>query len=269
MSSRRLWLNAGEKVDIRTTTDTQESYDEIFDKFAIHPSPPSLFDMIFSSFVVGQEFILACLFLAAHRTVSSRGHMEDFEEVAQALQPSLILVWLAFFLVILHNKPTDLDATQARNTKIRQRTADGLFIAVLLRFLAAVLKTLTASYSSDTVHALAIFGFMVHLLTCDYSYANGKRRPVSVVPVDTSKRPAFQGGTLSLTAAFFATTLLASRVESNLTVYIFISSSVVLFALYPAARHQVAINTRTNKKWGKSRPECDLVTFPSLLQASI
>ena len=168
------------------------------------------------------------------------------------MQPSLIMLWFALFLVILHNKPNDTnDASRVRKMKIRHRTADGLFMAVLLRFLAAVLKTLTASYSSDTVHALAISGFALHLLACDYSYANGIVRgsESSSLPLDTTKRPVFQGGTLSLTSAFFATTLLASRLDSNVTVYIFVSSSVVLFALYPAARHQVAINT-VDKKWG-------------------
>lgn len=250
MSSRRLWLNTGEAVVLQTK-QTKESYDEIFERFSKRKETSSLFAMISSSFVVGQEFILTCLFLAAHRTVSSKGPSEDFDRVALMMQPSLILVWLAFFLVILHNKPTDSDAAHARKMKIRHRSADGLFMAALLRFLAAVLKTLTASYSTDTVHALAISGFVLHLLACDYSYANGMVRAGSLVTVDTMKRPAFQGGTLSLTAAFFATTLLASRLETNVMVYIFVSSSVVLFALYPAARHQVAINTRTNNKWGK------------------
>jgi hypothetical protein len=250
MSSRRLWLKAGETISQHKPEQT-DTYEEIFDRCATRPSPVSLFDMISNSLVVGQEFVLTCLFLACHRTVSSKGPLEDMEKVAEIIQPSLIVLWFAFFLVILHNKPNDLDASRVRKMKIRHRTADGIFMAALLRFLAAVLKTLTASYSTDTVHALAISGFALHLLACDYSYANGIVRGGSVSPVDTTKRPVFQGGTLSLTAAFFATTLLASRLDSNVTVYIFVSSSVIFFALYPAARHQVAINTKSNKKWGK------------------
>lgn len=113
---------------------------------------------------------------------------------------------------------------------------------------AAVLKTLTASYSSDTVHALAMASLFLHFLACDYSYANGFSDKKG--PIDATKRPTFQGGTLSLTAAFFATILLASRLESNAAVYMFVCSSVVLFALYPAARHQVAINTQTKNRIG-------------------
>lgn len=251
MSIRRLWLKAGESISQRKPQDT-DTYAEIFDGCAMRPAPVSLFDMISNSLVVGQEFVLTCLFLAGHRTVSSTGPLQDMEKVAQIMQPALMFVWFAFSLVILHNKPSDLDASRVRKTKIRHRTADGIFMAVLLRFLAGVLRTLTASYSSDTVHALAISGFVLHLLACDYAYANGVVLRGSVVgPIDATKRPVFQGGTLSLTAAFFATTLLASRLNSNVAVYIFVSSSVVLFALYPAARHQVAINTKSNKKWGK------------------
>jgi hypothetical protein len=36
-------------------------------------------------------------------------------------------------------------------------------------------------------------------------------------------------------------TLLASRLSSNATVYVFVSTSVILFAFYPAARHTIAV----------------------------
>lgn len=249
MSHRRLWLSEGEVLSRKNRDKKQETYEETFDRFAVQPRGLTLLQIVESSHVVGQEFVLTCLFLAGHRAVSSDSGKLDFDDVAQTIQPSLILVWLAFFLVILHNQPTGR-ALQARQVKIRHRSADGLFMAIALRYLAGVLKTLTASYSTDTVHALALFGFLIHLLACDYSYANGGGSGASFV--DTAKRPAFEGGTLSLTAAFFATALLASRLNSNMTVYIFVSSSVVLFALYPAARHQVAINTEHRKPWGES-----------------
>ena len=248
MSERRLWLKEGESL-ARTKRDKPESYEVTFDRFARRPELVPLLEIVSNSHVVGQELILTCLFLASHRVVSSTGSQYDIEGVARMVQPSLILVWLAFFLVVLHNQPS-LHTHQTRKIKIRHRIADGFFMAIVLRFLAAVLKTLTASYSTDTVHALAISGLLLHLLACDYSYANGAGQGIPFV--DTTKRPAFEGGTLSLTAAFFATTLLASRLDSNLTVYIFVSSSVVLFALYPAARHQVAINTQRKRWWGET-----------------
>lgn len=251
MPSRRLWLEPGEKVshslDSRRGSQT---YDEVFEKCAVRPEPIPLLYFIRRSLVVGQEIILTVLFLSCHRTASNVSTNLALDAVASRLQPSLVLVWLALFLVVLNNKPSDSDASQTRKTKVRHRAADGIFMAVVLRFLAAVLRTLTASYSSDTVHALAISSFVVHLLACDYSYANGQV-DTPTAPVDKTKRPAFQGGTLSLTAAFFGTTLLASRFDSNLVVFIFVSSSVVLFALYPAARYQVSINTASKNKMGK------------------
>jgi Phosphatidylinositol N-acetylglucosaminyltransferase len=248
MSDRRLWLQEGGRSSRTKRDEKGESYQDIFDRFARRPQLVSLQSIVSSSHVVGQELILTCLFLACHRTISAPEPHHHFEVVTRIIQPSLFLVWSAFFLVVLHNQPGP-HVQQTRQIKIRHRSADGLFMAILLRFLAAVIKTLTASYSTDTVYALAVSCFVLHLLACDYSYANGGG--VGVPFVDTTKRPAFEGGTLSLTAAFFATTLLASRLESNVTVYIFVSSSVILFALYPAARHQVTINTQKTKPWGK------------------
>ena len=144
-------------------------------------------------------------------------------------------------------------------------------MAILLRFLSAVLKTLTASYSSDTVYVLSTISLFLHLVTCNYDYANGYDDDddndnnveddendddtiiASNIRKKNQERPTFKGGMISLTSAFFATTLLASRLESNAAVYIFICSSVVLFALYPAARHLVAVKSRHVGKWSKSK----------------
>ena len=158
------------------------------------------------------------------------------------------------------------------------RLSDGVLLAVLLRLLAGVLRSLTASYSADTVHALATCGMAIHLLACDYGYANGRRRGGGVGGVEAHSsrddddgdvdddddyddatnssssgaagadvvqhhpRPPFLGGTVSLNAAFFSTVLLASRINSNATSYAFVSSVVTLFAFYPSSRHNIAIN---------------------------
>jgi hypothetical protein len=81
---------------------------------------------------------------------------------------------------------------------------------------------------------------LVHLLACDYSYANGHSRT----------KAAFAGGVMSLNASLFSTTLLASRLSSNATVYLFVSASVILFAFYPAARHIIAV-TQPHASQGK------------------
>jgi phosphatidylinositol glycan class C protein len=261
--SRRLWLEADDISALNNNSKAKKSkdlantdtYDTIFERFSSRPASKPLTLLASNAFVVGQEFILTCLLLASHRAaISKESSDEDDVEANTAfedpLMQFLILIWFTFFLVVLHNKSTYYSDAPGvlRKTKVRHRLTDAIFMAILLRFLAAVLKTLTASYSSDTVDTLAMASLLLHLLACDYPYANGFSSDGPIV--DAKKRPTFQGGTLSLTAAFFATTLLASRLESNAAVYIFVSFSVILFALYPAARHQVAINTKTNNRWG-------------------
>ncbi|GAX23306.1 hypothetical protein FisN_21Hh008 [Fistulifera solaris] len=126
--------------------------------------------------------------------------------------------------------------TQDRSTKVRQRIADSFLLSFALRFASSFLQSLTASYSSDTVHRLAILGMLWHVLTCDYSYANGCVKTGLI----NGSRPIFGGGTFSLNAALFSTTLLVSRIYDNQTVFLFISLSVVVFAFYSTTRHEMA-----------------------------
>lgn len=263
---RRLWLEEGFVIDDGTapTKDKQETYDSVFQSFSTRPSRTPVATVVSNALVVGQEFILTCLLLTRHRAALWEQNAEaEYADQAMRLGMSLGFFLLALIVIALHKKQSS-PRLRSRRNKLRQRTTDAIFTAALLRFLAAVLKTLTASYSSDTVSALAIASLLFHLMACDYSYANGYGGETA--DLDFTKRPAFQGGTMSLTAAFFGTTLLASRLESNVGVYVFVLSSVCLFALYPAARHQVAL---ASGPWGafQSRPglnSIDLLSYSSL-----
>lgn len=234
--------------------------DLIFEKFSTRSPQADLSVLVSKGLIVGQEFILSCLLLASHRVAlveegnyaeSNAGGTSNLANVLGDAQPSVLLAtWASFVLIAaFYSKPRGGNNSSNTKQKVRTRIADSLFMAVLLRFLAGVLRTLTASYSSDTVHALAIVSLCLHLLACDYDYASGCSDFSSN---DPTKRSTFQGGTVSLTAAFFSTTLLASRLTRDVAVYLFVSYCVILFALYPAARHQVAINTRTTNRLGKS-----------------
>ncbi|CAM9132215.1 unnamed protein product [Scytosiphon promiscuus] len=99
-----------------------------------------------------------------------------------------------------------------------------LFLAIL-RIMAPVLRTLTVSYSDDTIYALAVTLSFLHLAFHDYSYAN-------------TASGHFQG-TLSLNAAIFAAVLLASRLESNEKVFGLVLFALELFAFLPLARREV------------------------------
>uniref|UniRef100_A0A7S0AGE4 Uncharacterized protein n=1 Tax=Minutocellus polymorphus TaxID=265543 RepID=A0A7S0AGE4_9STRA len=220
------------------------------------PQPRYLIDIVNNSMVVGEEFVLTCLFLARHRDAIEDRETTLNGESKQVL--SMVAVVLAAVLIFYNSESLSDEEKRVTNAKKRRkrllvRASDAIILAAILRFLASVLRTLTASYSSDTVNALAIGGMVVHLLACDYSYALGTstRGKIGGDELGRSRRqvgrPTFLGGSVSLNAALFSTTLLASRLPTNVMSYAFISCAVVLFAFYPAVRHTIAANQSQSK----------------------
>ena len=269
MSYRRLWLDEGDSIEgnklfLASSGKNGETVDSVFQRFASKPPKKPLITICANSLVVAQEFILTILLLARHR----EAYLEETQAERISNDPihsrrlgiSVACISLALFIVIIYNRHPVQPSSQlqSRKSKVRQRFTDAILMAISLRFLAGVLRTLTASYSSDTVGALAVGSLILHLLACDYSYANGFdtsswNESESTAITHSSireRRPTFKGGTMSLNAAFFGTTLLASRLKSNGQVYVFVSSSVIIFALYPAARHEVSLRTRGTNSWG-------------------
>lgn len=94
-----------------------------------------------------------------------------------------------------------------------------ILFLVCLRMVAPVLKELTLSFSSDTIHALAISLSAIHLAFHDYSFVNGEREEYS--------------GTLSLNAAIFTAIILASRLSSIELVLAFILLAIICFSFFP------------------------------------
>jgi hypothetical protein len=192
--------------------------------------------------MVVQELALSSYLLARHRIALLQQEQEGRLTVEAALQQefnlnlSNVSIISALVVAIFFGTRSDPTKQQNRKTKARQRSADFLLLAVLLRFLASVLRTLTASYSSDTVQSLALAGMTLHVLACDYTYANG----VGKTTRTASSRPPFWGGTVALNAALFSTTLLVSRLSSNVSAYMFSSLAAVLFAFYSVTRHAIA-----------------------------
>jgi phosphatidylinositol glycan class C protein len=210
-SGRCLWKH--DNVDEKEEQRNEETIESLMTRFSSKPPPRSLLDLFRCSLVVGQEFALTCLLLTRHRAaMQHEGDPDQWRQVAPVAVLPLILIFI-------------FDREQ---TTPEKRACDALLLAGMLRLVSSVLRTLTASYSSDTVYALSIAGMVVHLLACDYRYANGQVRKKSA-------------GVVSLNASLFSMTLLASRLSSNATVYVFVSTSVILFAFYPAARHAIAV----------------------------
>jgi len=222
------------------------SLDAVHRRFASRPQKKDFFSLCSTALVVAQEFALSCFLLARHRVAlyfeQSRSTPENAFTISQTnLDQATVAMSAALMLVLFCSSRSNTIPRQKRREKAQQRLSDAILLGIVLRLLASVLRTLTASYSSDTVEALATTGMTLHVVACDYSYANGRRPHGEIIrPLISSQRPVFRGGTFSLNAALFATTLLVSRVESNSMAYFLISLAIVMFAFYPDARHAIA-----------------------------
>jgi Phosphatidylinositol N-acetylglucosaminyltransferase len=142
--------------------------------------------------VVVQEFALSSWLLARRRLVQQERRYPDF-----LVSASTWLMFFAMVITIAYSTVAESAAAsaaaasanappQSHGAKARKRTLDAMLVAVLLPFTAQVLPSLTASYSTDTVERLAGLGLLVHLLCCDYSFANGLRPPACTPPQSPS-----------------------------------------------------------------------------------
>lgn len=252
---RCLWKSQtsdGTQKITKSEAQENESLDAIFQQFASRSSKRSIGRLCSNAVVVVQEFTLTCFLLARHRIAML---LEENPSALSTVKKSYLdassaTMILALFLAVCYSAGADQSHQQDRKTKAIQRTFDAALLAVMLRFMAAVLQSLTASYSSDTVQALALSGMTIHLLFCDYSYANGRStqqiyKANTALVVSRRIRPSFQGGTVSLNAALFSTTLLVSRLRSGETAYALVFLSVVFFAFYPVTRHAISASYPT------------------------
>lgn len=227
-SRKRLW-----ESNKQTTLKDFSTVQSVFRLYASRPSTIRFFTLCCNGLAVVQEFSLTCFVLARHRMVWLQQQQQQQVQRSLLEASNLFLVVALLVAVVYGNAQPK---TQDRRTKVRQRITDSFLLAFVLRFASSFLQSLTASYSSDTVHRLALLGMSCHVLVCDYSYANGH----ATIQASNVSRPIFGGGTFALNAALFSTTLLVSRIHDNQTVFLFISLSVVVFAFYSTTRHDMA-----------------------------
>lgn len=234
-----------------------DTYESLLQKYA-HPIPRrSLLQCCAEALPLVQEFSLVVLFLARYQLSvdweeaavalnNSHGYNDKLVRIEKRMDRGHALLLLAFSLILglrFFKRSTLLLNSR---TKARHRLTDGCLLAVLLRLLASPLRGLTASYSTDTVHALTVACLGLHLITCDYTYGSTSRQSndQTTTTVTTSpqhQRPPFQGGTISLNASFFAAILCSSRLQSNLTSYFYCSLAVIMFGFYPATRADLMV----------------------------
>ncbi|KAJ5068386.1 phosphatidylinositol n-acetylglucosaminyltransferase subunit c [Anaeramoeba ignava] len=128
----------------------------------------------------------------------------------------LVLIGYFIFLLILPIKTISIN-------KFLHHLKVLLVLLVLLYCVSPVLRTLTQTFSPDTIWALTIILFVIHLLSQDYDYINGLS--------DKLNAP------LSLNAAIFASVILASRLDSDMLVFAFVSFAIEIFGFFPVIRH--------------------------------
>jgi hypothetical protein len=245
---RQLWKSLSsnkpndEAFDERYSRSSRnESFTMIYDRFSSQPPRQSLKLLLSNALVVVQQCSLTAYMLVRHQYFgfeeNYQGNNDDGLQNRNASSTAAILS--ALLLVYYYSSKGDRIVLQSKQMKLRQRSTDGCLIALLLRLLASVLRSLTASYSSDTVQALAIAGMILHLFAFDYEYANGSSALIQKGG-QTLRRPSFQGGTMSLNASLFSTILLVSRLSSNATAYFYLYFSVAVFSFYPATLNAIA-----------------------------
>ena len=214
------------------------------------PPRRSLVDIMNSSLVVGQEVALSALLLGVHRIIveeeSTCLSVDKQRDVARETSLATVLVYSTLLVIVYyHEKALNCQSTSQtgqRRIKAMVRTADAILLAAMLCLTSGIIHALTASYSSENIYALSVSGMIIHLLTCDYRYANGIARDADSSSLHTTNTTlhtgsAFIGGTMSFNAVFFSTAVLVSRIESNTSSCAFLFLAVTLFAFYPAARH--------------------------------
>ncbi|KAJ3449711.1 phosphatidylinositol glycan [Anaeramoeba flamelloides] len=133
---------------------------------------------------------------------------------------NLILIVLGYLLFIFFTHEVAITWWRIFN---HLKTFIILFLTLFS--LSPVLRTLTKSISNDTIWALAIFLFFLHLFFQDYDYLNGFKERFFAP--------------FSLNAAIFGSVILASRLNSNFLVFILLAFSFQVFALSPLLRHSI------------------------------
>jgi len=142
-----------------------------------------------------------------------------------------LIIWFAIFLfgfgyaaweILLYLQGTSLNK-ESRSRVMRSSVL--VFLALLA--LAPVLKTLTEATSSDSIWPLAFFLFTLHTLLADYTAPR---------PYESRERLT---SVLSMNAAISAGVVLASRLDSDLSVFALVLFSVQIFALFPLLRAQL------------------------------
>ena len=113
-----------------------------------------------------------------------------------------------------------------------------------LLIMSPVLRTLTMSWSEDTIYAMTVMLLLMHLITHDYEYIYRQRDPGQKLHDnlnDLSRIWRQVDNTLALNAAMFAAVILASRLKQVMDVFAFICLAITVFMMLPTAQKCVYV----------------------------
>ncbi|GAC94878.1 hypothetical protein PHSY_002451 [Pseudozyma hubeiensis SY62] len=151
--------------------------------------------------------------------------------------------------ILVHTVVFSTDSTQPKQRDERRgkKVISKIIIAVVLLAVSPVLRTLTESTTSDSIWALSVVLFFLHLTLADYS---------SSVKPQAQKEASGLSDTLSFNAAMSASVVLASRLNTDSETFTLLALATVLFA--PSTRPSSAAAERgaEKKRWEKKRWEC-------------
>uniref|UniRef100_A0A8C1ZMI4 Phosphatidylinositol glycan anchor biosynthesis, class C n=1 Tax=Cyprinus carpio TaxID=7962 RepID=A0A8C1ZMI4_CYPCA len=114
-------------------------------------------------------------------------------------------------------------------TRLADLQSATIFLAFTFGF-SPVLKTLTESVSTDTVHAMSAVMLLAHLVSFPYAQPSPP-------------------GSLSLNAALFGSVCLASRLPGALHTFTMLSCALLVFALWPCLLHRVREKAEWSFPW--------------------
>ena len=232
-----LWRKRDAKQDSHCVHDSI-TYESLLEQFSYKPEPKRWTTICKNSLVVGQECALTCYFLARHRLAESDEQRKPHPNNWSHKGWSLGILLASLLIVVIMRK------FQTTRQRSRGWFFDSIHLVARLVLLATTLKILTNSHfcsNTITIYALAVAGMAIHLLGCDYSFANGMetKSAESSSPLSSSKSTHCRHPITLSNAAVFSTTMLASQLQSHWNTFLFVTAAVALFSLHPSIRHNV------------------------------
>jgi len=178
---------------------------------------------IFNTLIIDQRVSVVAIFVMVFHITSTATAAIEMMMIINGM-----FFVLAYCLVLYINQPKSIEDLVERI--FHNAVQMGLFSGALFG-LAPILRTLTRSYSSDTIYLLTFLLCVVHLAFHDYHPMNKT--------TNSNSTPATFEATLSLNAAIFASVLLASRLPSSQHAFCFIFLSFCMFLGLPLLSDEI------------------------------